>query len=237
MQTFSFILRGFWAWIDSFWMPGVAPLLLFLNFPAVLAVPWHKSISCVGFSGDGWCCRGPGRGGVRPGVPQDRGSIQQHTRVIVASHKTKKNVESAQTCNICLNQEKEREKWGEKMISSPNWDLLLGGSELTEPFLPPFFLYVTLCSHTKIIPSFFKCCGSCDNWIGPVTYDLLPFHLACRLPWVSEGPHCEGIHSILVLVFTFFWFFWFYIIIFNHGTLWNISTYMKTFSDMTCSSL
>lgn len=90
MQTFSFILRGFWAWIDSFWMPGVAPLLLFLNFPAVLAVPWHKSISCVGFSGDGWCCRGPGRGGVRPGVPQDRGSIQQHTRVIVASHKTKK---------------------------------------------------------------------------------------------------------------------------------------------------
>lgn len=34
--------------------------------------------------------RGPGRGGVGPGVPQDRGSIQQHTRVIVASHKTKK---------------------------------------------------------------------------------------------------------------------------------------------------
>lgn len=59
---------------------------------------------------------------------------------------------------------REREgKMRRKMISSPNWDLLLGGSELTEPFLPPFFLSVTLCSHAKIIRSFLKCCGSCDN--------------------------------------------------------------------------
>lgn len=38
------------------------------------------------------------------------------------------------------------------MISSLNWELLLGGSELTEPFLPPFVL--SLLSPSAALRSF-----------------------------------------------------------------------------------
>lgn len=52
-------------------------------------------------------------------------------------HKTKKKTANRHKHATFVSTETER---GKKMISSLNWDLLLGGSELTAPFLPPFFL-------------------------------------------------------------------------------------------------
>lgn len=203
MQTFSFILRGFWGWIDSFWMPGVAPLPLFLNFPAVLAVPWHKSISCVGFSGDGWCCRPADLEGAVLGQVCHRTeeAFSSTHGLLWRPIRQKKRCISTNMQHLSQPRERERVKNEEKMISSLNWDLLLGGSELTEPFLPPFFLAL-LCYPLQLRPYW-------DNSFFPQmlwvmwqlngTRDLWPVALspACRLPWVSEGPsHCEGIHSI-----------------------------------------